>query len=362
MARGGRGGSEGTAHTGVGCLSRRTLSRYCTTLPFLMALRSVAVILNPVAGNRRAGRARAQLREALEASGVPFEIFTTERPNHASTLARRAAARFGAVLAAGGDGTVQEVASGLLGDPRETPLGIVPLGTGNDFARLLGVPKRPADAIRALLAAEVVPVDAGAVRWREAGGSPHVHEAVFVNAVGIGFDALVAAEVARLKLFRGISGYVAAVWKALRVWEQPEADVRRGFVPVGADPAEEPESLYRGPFFLAAVSNGVSVGGGFRLTPNARYDDGLLDLCLVAGPLSLPRILTLLPKAIAGRHLGAPEVTMDRVDRLALRLSTGVPIHVDGEVLTRAAVEVEVEVRPGAFRMLRPTARPTGTA
>ena len=126
-----------------------------------MPPRSVAVILNPVAGNRRAGRARTQLHEALEASGVPFEIFATERPNHASSLARRAAARFDAVLAAGGDGTVQEVASGLLGDPRETPLGIVPLGTGNDFARLLGVPKRPADAIRALLAAEVVPVDGG---------------------------------------------------------------------------------------------------------------------------------------------------------------------------------------------------------
>jgi YegS/Rv2252/BmrU family lipid kinase len=318
-----------------------------------MPPRSVAVILNPVAGNRRAGRARVQMRKAFDAAGVPFEIFETERPNHASTLARRAAARFDAVFAAGGDGTVQEVASGLL--DTDTVLGIVPLGTGNDLGKLLGVPTRPGDAIRALLAAEAVPVDAGTVRWQEAGAPERVHEAVFVNAVGVGFDALVAAEADRLKLVRGISGYIAAVWKALRVWEQPEVEARR--VPVAAGIDEAPEPLYRGPFFLAAVSNGVSVGGGFRLTPEARVDDGLLDLCLVAGPLGLARILVLLPKAIGGRHLGEPEVTMGRVERLGLRLSAGVPIHCDGEVLTRSAVEVEVGVRPGAFRMLRPRPR-----
>ncbi|MEP0546166.1 MAG: diacylglycerol kinase family protein [Rhodothermales bacterium] len=319
-----------------------------------MPFRSVAVILNPAAGNRRAGRARAQLREALEASGVPFEIIATERPNHAATLARRAATQFDAVIAGGGDGTVQEVATGLLGNAHATPFGVLPLGTGNDFAHQLGVPKRPSDAVRALLAADVVPVDAGIVRWRDAGDVHHIHEAVFVNAVGIGFDALVAAEAAQFKVFRGISGYVMAVAKALRIWQQPDVEVRRR-EPVAAgepQPTAEPP-MYAGPFFLAAVSNGTSVGGGFRLTPDARIDDGLLDLCLVSGPLSLARISRLLPKAIAGRHLHEPEVRMDRLEALTLRLSAGVPIHVDGEVLTRSAVEVEVEVQPAAFRMLR---------
>ena len=284
---------------------------------------------------------------------MSFEIIATERPNHAATLARRAATRFDAVIAGGGDGTVQEVATGLLG--LDTPFGVLPLGTGNDFAHQLGVPKRPAEAVGALLEADIVPVDAGIAQWRNEGHDHHLHEAVFVNAVGIGFDALVAAEAAQFKVFRGISGYVMAVGKALRTWKQPDVDVRRLREPVAAGEAEsdaEP-SMYAGPFFLAAVSNGTTVGGGFRLTPDARIDDGLLDLCLVSGPLSLLRIARLLPKAIAGRHLNEPEVRMDRVERLSLRLSAGVPIHLDGEVLTRTAIKVDVTVQPGAFQMLR---------
>lgn len=313
-----------------------------------MPVRSLAVILNPTAGNRRAGRERVRLAAALEASGVPFEIIVTERPNHASALARRAAERFDAVVAAGGDGTLQEVAAGLFGNPNGTALGVIPLGTGNDFARLLGIPKRPEAAVPALLAAEVVPVDGGTVQWHEE-GDPRWHEAVFINAVGVGFDALVAAEAARTKWIRGVSGYVAAVFRTLQLWTQPTVEARS----VGVE-GEAWGEVYRGPFFLAAVSNGTAVGGGFRLTPDACIDDGLLDLCLVAGPLSLPRILYLLPKAIQGRHLGEPEVTMGRVRQVSLRIDAGVPIHVDGEVLTRSAVEVEVAVQPGAFRMLRP--------
>lgn len=288
------------------------------------------------------------MEAALEAAGVPFEVLLTERPNHASTLARRAAGRFDAVIAAGGDGTLQEVAAGLFGDTSGTVLGVIPLGTGNDFARHLNVPRRPEAAVPSLLSADEVPVDGGIVRWREVSDT-HQHEAVFINAVGVGFDALVAAEAARTKWVRGVTGYVVAVLRTLRLWTQPTIEAR-SIVAEGEAWGE----VYRGPFFLAAVSNGTAVGGGFQLTPNARIDDALLDLCLVAGPLSLPRILYLMPKAIRGRHLDEPEVHMGRVQQVSLSINAGVPIHVDGEILTRSAVEVNVAVQPGAFRMLRP--------
>lgn len=312
-----------------------------------MPPRSLAVILNPVAGHRRAERAHGRVRAALEAAGVPFEILTTQRPNHAAALAREASARFDAVIAAGGDGTLQEVASGLLSAEHGAVLGVIPLGTGNDFARLLGVPAKPAAAVHALLDAETVSVDAGVVRWREAADGP-LHEAAFVNAVGAGFDALVAAEAERLKWFRGRSGYLAAVLRALRLWPQPHVEIRC------TDDGEPGELIYDGPFFLAAVSNGTAVGGGFRLTPDAEPDDGLLDLCLAAGPLTTLRVFQLLPKAIFGRHTHEPEVTMRRVRSVALRIAGGAPIHADGEGLTRTATELAVEVRPGALRMLRP--------
>ncbi len=313
-----------------------------------MPVRSLAVILNPAAGNGRAGRARAPLQKALDASGARFELLTTERPNQASQLARRVAARFDAVVAAGGDGTVREVAAGVLGTG--AALGVVPLGTGNDFARLLGMPTGPGAAVGALLDAPAVPVDGGLVRWRER-DSVHRHEAVFVNAVGVGFDALVAAEAARSKWTRGLSGYIAAVARTLRAWPQPEVEARG----VGADGEEW--DVYTGHFFLAAVGNGTSVGGGFRLTPDARIDDGLLDLCFVAGPLSLGRIVRVLPCAIRGRHLSEPEVRSGRVRQVSLRSASGLPVHADGEVLTRAAVTVAVEVVPAAFQMLRPVRR-----
>src|SRR5690606_3615963 len=269
---GGRGGASGEEGRGQRYHGTRRLEseRRRSLAPSSdppMPPRSLAVILNPAAGNRRAGRARADLVAELEASGAPFEVLTTRRPNHAAVLARDAAARFDAVIAAGGDGTLQEVASGLLAAEGEAVLGVIPLGTGNDFARLLGVPEKPAEAVRALLGAGVVPIDAGIVRWREA-TDDFLHEAAFVNAVGIGFDALAAAEAARFKWFRGRSGYLAAVFRALRLWPQPHVEVRC------TDDGAPGERIYDGPFFLAAVSNGTAVGGGFRLTPDARPDDG----------------------------------------------------------------------------------------
>lgn len=319
-----------------------------------------AVILNPAAGNRRAGRQRSRLRKALAAEHARFEIIETERPQHAARLARRAAERFDVVVAAGGDGTLQEVATGLLTSQGEAVLGILPLGTGNDFAELLGMPRQPAAAVHALLHAEPVPVDVGIVRWRTLDAPARWHEAAFVNAVGVGFDAQAAYEAVRYKRLRGKAAYAAAIVKVLRSWAQPEVEIERvgtaaTVLPDGqtAPLAEPGRILHRGPLFLCCASNGRSVGGGFRLTPHAEIDDGRLDLCAV-GALPLRRVVQLLPKVFSGGHLGAPEVTSERLDGVMIRSEVGLPIHVDGEVLTREAVEVSVGLRPQALRMLRP--------
>ncbi|MDX1530842.1 MAG: diacylglycerol kinase family lipid kinase [Rhodothermales bacterium] len=322
--------------------------------------RTFAVVLNPAAGNRRAGRQRERLQRALDAAGVPYELLPTVRPQHAAELARRAAAAFDVVVAAGGDGTLQEVATGLFGQEERATLGVLPLGTGNDFAELLGIPKQPEAALRALLRAEPVPVDGGVVRWRTARTGGLWNEAVFVNAVGIGFDAEVAFRAQRKKRLRGKLAYAAAIGGVLRSWPTPEVEVRRvgeavAVTPSGATAPLDDGSgpVYRGPLFLCCAANGRSVGGGFRLTPHAEVDDGRLDLCCV-GALPLKRILMLLPKVFRGAHLGAPEVISERLGGVTLTASSGLPIHLDGEIVTREAVEVEVAVQPAAFRVLRP--------
>jgi diacylglycerol kinase (ATP) len=321
--------------------------------------RSYAVILNPTAGGRRAGREREHLRAVLAAAGAHFEIITTRRPLHATELALEACSAFDAVVAAGGDGTIQEVACGMLQSDRDVPLGIVPLGTGNDLADAVGVPRRPAEAVNALLDARIVRADVGRARWREAKGG-RWHETVFINAVGMGFDALAASEAARFKLFRGKSAYLAGIVSALIKWPQPTVTVERlgpseRILPDGStEPTDGGDLLHRGELFLASVGNGKSVGGGFRLTPYASVADGLFDFCFVA-KVWKPRLAVLIPQVIRGTHIGAPEIVSERLPGIRVTSEErGLPLHFDGEVLTRHAVEVEVRIEKGALGLLCP--------
>jgi len=323
--------------------------------------RSLAVILNPTAGNQRAGRARAGLLQALEASGTHFEIIPTERPRHATQIAEEVAGEYDAVVAAGGDGTLQEILTGVYRANNGGVLGVVPLGTGNDFGDLIGMPHRPELAIPALLAAKPVPVDAGHVRWREAEGGPW-YEAIFINAVGIGFDAMVAIEAARFKRLRGKATYLAGIISALAKWPYPHVRLERigpsdVILPGGkTTPANGAGVLHEGQLFLAAAGNGRTVGGGFTLTPHARANDGLLDLCFVEH-VRKRRLPFLIPRVIKGSHLGQPEIVSERLEGLRITSTeVGLPLHFDGEVLTQSAVEIEVHVLPNAVKMLCPDA------
>ncbi len=323
--------------------------------------RSLAVILNPVAGNRRAGRAGDKLRQALERSKVDFELFETQRPRHAEAIVRELDGQFDIVVSAGGDGTLQEIATGIYRSGQSLSIAVIPMGTGNDFGDLIEMPHEIDEAIARIGSARVVPVDAGHVRWREQADGAW-HDAVFLNAVGIGFDAMVASEAARFKRFKGKSAYLAGIVSALAKWPNPTVRLERlgpadTILPDGTlEPAGGEGLLHEGQLFLAAAGNGRTVGGGFRLTPHARANDGLLDMCFVE-QVRKRRLPILIPKVIKGTHLGEPEIVSERLSGLRMvSPEMGLPLHFDGEVLTRTAVEVEVRVIPGAFQMLCPDA------
>jgi diacylglycerol kinase (ATP) len=233
----------------------------------------------------------------------------------------------------GGDGTVHEVANGLLrasgGGVTNAALGIVAVGSGNDFALLAGVPRDPAQAARRIAAGAERRVDAGRVgdRW-------------FTNGVGVGLDARAAVEASRNRRLRGIGIYLWALAKVLRSFRPP-------VIRVEIDGGEVIER----PLTLATVGNGARHGGGFWICPAAKIDDGLLDVCICDG-LGTLQILRFLPKTLRGTHVGVSCVHMRTARRVRISSDTPLPVHADGEILFEDARELEIEIGAGLLRLL----------
>jgi diacylglycerol kinase (ATP) len=307
-------------------------------------LRSYFVIFNPTASRGRAARSRALIEEAFRAARAEYRIVETERRGHASELAGQALEEgWPAVVAVGGDGVVHEVANGLMrraGEGVSAPLGIIAVGSGNDFIKMLGLPAhRPAEAVRHLVSAEPRLVDVGRVSRQLVGGGP---EGVwyFTNGVGVGFDAQVATHARGVRRLRGFAIYGWALLKTLRQLRAPRIEV----VVDGVEIADRP-------LILTTVSNGPCHGGSFWLCPGARVDDGQLDV-LIADARSLGSLLHLLPLVMAGKHLGRRGVELHRGTRVEVRSEEPLPIHADGEIVADWVRELVIEVLPGRLRVL----------
>jgi diacylglycerol kinase (ATP) len=302
------------------------------------------VILNPTAGAGAATKAWPGVRAVLAASGAVALAETAGR-GHAAVLAEAAArAGWSTVVAMGGDGTIHEVANGLLraseGAVTSAALGIVAVGSGNDFALLAGVPRDPLEAARRIASGVERRVDVGRVgdRW-------------FTNGVGVGLDARVAVEANRNRRLAGIGIYL---WALARVLRSYRPQVMRVEIDGG-------EVIER-PLTLATVGNGARHGGGFWICPAAKIDDGLLDVCICDG-LGTLQILGFLPRTLRGTHVGASCVHMRTARRVRISSETPFAVHADGEILFEAARELEIEIAPGRLRLLgSPALRGSGPA
>lgn len=287
---------------------------------------SVAIIINPRSGGASStkGRRRAELAsDVLAKSGETGDVFVTERRGHARELAA-AAVSHGArlVIAWGGDGTVNEVASSLLSRP--TALGIVPSGSGNGLARELNVSRRPAEAIADALGAIPRSIDAG-----ELGGRP------FVNLAGLGFDAHVAACFDRDPSGRrGLRTYVRITMREMFSYRT------RAYCVNGIE-LKRP--------LLVTIANSGQFGNGARVAPLARVDDGLLDLVVFEESTRLGAIATI-PRLFTGSFGTVKGVTVKQVERLTISSDRPIGFHVDGEPAEGGTV-LEGRVLPGALRI-----------
>ncbi len=267
-------------------------------------------IINPTAGGGRGARIWPRVRPVFQEAGWDLTESTSERRGHAIELAATSSADV--VIAVGGDGTANEVVNGLLGSRRRAAFGVVPIGTGSDFARALGLPRDPVAAAGALVGARPRPVDVGEVNGR-----------YFLTIAGAGFDGEVARQVnAWPKVLGGTAMYVLGILKMLITYSPVDVEIV-------LDGSVERERL-----FLIAVGNTAWNAGGMWTVPAARPDDGIFDV-VIAGPLTRLEMLAVLPKVYSGRHLEHPKVRQARAREVRVTGATPLAIQADGESVGR---------------------------
>ncbi len=286
----------------------------------------ITFIVNPAARHGRVRRMMPRIEHAVKAARTPVAWHESKSAQDCVDLAKAAAAHSSTIVAVGGDGTVNLVASGILASERRPPMAVIPLGTGNDFAHMVAGERRVDRILAGIDQAGTLWVDYGTMRWEDRNGECR---RFFFNAAGLGFDGATNIEAVRFKMLPGSSlGYLVAVLSTLRRWTNPM--VRATWTRADGTAGE-----YEGSLLLANAANGKRVGGGFYLTPNASIVDGALDLCLVRGA-SAGRVLQILPLALrSGPGLARqPEVIAERVVSVEIQSERMLPVHCDGEIVS----------------------------
>jgi len=296
----------------------------------------VKVILNPYANRWRAQARLGDIRQAFAAVQISPDVTITERQKQGTELAQAAVADgYDAVVAAGGDGTVGEVVNGLiLAAPGPTiPLGVLPLGTANDFGDLVGLPRALEAGARVIAAGRTRQIDAGRINMN---GQVHY----FVNNSAVAMEPLVTLENIKITRLSGEIRYIVALVRGLiklRAWQMH----------IVWD-----SGAYEGPAYLLSICNGPRTGG-FYMAPDARMNDGLFDF-VFAPEVPKWTVLAVLFRLLRQTHIHHPKITYGRTTHLTIRSQPGTPIHADGEILDESVTAVAYEMLPGKVTLLTP--------
>lgn len=297
----------------------------------------IVLLLNANANGGRAARLRRPIQNWLAAHHRRAMLFVSHEPRLARQLvdALPAGSR---VIVIGGDGSVSQLLPSLCTGRHQ--LGLVPVGTGNDTAAALGLGRAGwRGALAHALQGHASAIDLGEVRWTNARGFEQ--QALFISSLCTGFDAAVARHASELpRWLAGQPRYLIAT--LLELMALRAFDLRTVI---------DGRAIHAGPVLLASSLNTRTYGGGMPIAPKACIDDGQLDLML-ADSMGLASVLRLLPRMLAGRHLGQPGVLHLRFREMNLRSDAPVPVAADGEVLGDA-LAVSVRVRPGALAVVR---------
>jgi len=331
--------------------------------------RSCYLVVNPAAGNGRAGRLLASVREVLDDVGVAHQVCASASLEHAGELGEAAAGRGDVVVAFGGDGMVGALAGAVAG--ARGVLGIIPVGRGNDFARTLGVPPHPADAARVLAQGRLRQVDligvgraqgagaSGTETGAPAAGAPAAgvtaagapaagaDEMIVAGSVYLGIPAI-TAEIAKQSAFpRGEMAYPAAALRAVLGW-------RATTFRLELDDGPRTRALeFDGG--AAVVANSRYFGAGMMVAPGADPGDGLLDVVYIRG--SKTAMIHALTKIKKGTHVSMSQIGTDRARAVTVTVGRAVPGGADGELLSCArpldpGVPLRIRALPGVLQVV----------
>ena len=294
--------------------------------------------MNPAAENGSTGRRWPKLARRAGSLGLRGDALFSERPGQLGELARAAADGGASLLVAvGGDGTVNEVAQGLAGRDG-VELAVIPRGTGWDFARTYGIPRRLEQAVAVALEGRARTVDLGRARYRTWAGSEA--ESYFANIASAGMSGAIAKRANDTS--KALGGKVSYLWATLAVFSRWRNDEVR--VTVDGETRS-------GPMHDVVVANGRYFGGGMMICPEAEPDDGLLDV-LTVGDLTKRDLLLTLPKTYRGRHLPHPKAELLRGALVEIETAAPLPVELDGE--QPGTTPVRFEIVPRALRLRVP--------
>lgn len=287
----------------------------------------IGYVINPVAGKKQVKEWIARIQDLTEQYGFAYKILTTERFQDGINKGRAAVQNnCDIVVAVGGDGTVSEIVNGI--KDSDAILGVIPVGTGNDFVKSLGIPLTFEEALKCIFNGKNKEIDLGIV-----------DDKYFINVASVGFDAQVVIETQKIKKnLVGPAAYVMGIFKALM-----------GYTPFHLE-IETEDSIINRQAVLIAVGNGIFYGGGMKITPHAKMDDGLLDVCLV-NSMSKGKIVRLFPLLFSGKHLSRPEVEYFKVKRIKVECNNG-HINSDGDIIGKCPASFRIE--PHAIKVLIP--------
>jgi len=300
------------------------------------------VILNPISGRGMGRKSIERIKELLSRYNLDFDLVLSDYAGHAIELARQAVRDgYNVVVAAGGDGTANEVVNGLMQAKKaglgEATFAMLGVGRGNDFAFGAGIPMTLEGACQVLTDGQHKRIDLG---WFTGGFYPQGR--YFINGIGIGFDAIVNREASKLKNVSGMLSYLMAALKTIFLYfHAPKVRI------------ELDDKVFEQPALIISAMNGRRLGGVFMIAPNAVPVDGLFDTA-IAGQVSRLRIFTLLMHAIRGTHITQPDFKCGRVKKLSVTVLDGgvLPAQADGEMYSLDGKQLTIEVVPQAIEIV----------